>query len=135
MPFEMGSFSLGFVAGGLVIQLGNHLLAKSRDKESRDVKDFNAAADILAEFLIKERCGPMPATNFDFSAFRRVLKGKELREFDEAVAEYHGTRRNAEIIFPNDPGPLVRIGGTGFYRDVNPIVATIDKLLLFTTRR
>ena len=69
MPIELGSFSFGFVAGGAVVGVINHFLAKSRDTESRTIKDFNEAADILDAILRKERHGPMPETNIDFSAW------------------------------------------------------------------
>jgi len=44
MPIEPGSFSFGFVAGGAVVGVINHYLAKSRDTESRSIKEFNEAA-------------------------------------------------------------------------------------------
>ena len=136
MPVELGSFSFGFVAGGAVVGVINHYLAKSRDIESRSVKDFNEAADILDAILHKERHGPMPETNIDFSAFQRVLRQKnELIRFERYVEEYHQARKNAEIVFPENRGDLVRAGSTGWYHDANPIVLAIDKLLECTKRK
>jgi len=49
MPIEPGSFSLGAVAGGATGAFIAHLLTKSRDKESRNVKDFNEASKAFRE--------------------------------------------------------------------------------------
>ena len=76
----------------------------------------------------------MPTTNIDFSAFRRVLAGKELVRFDKCVEEYHQAKRNAEIVFPQKTEGFVRIS-SGWYHDVNPIVTEIDKLMKFTKRK
>ena len=134
MPVELGSFSFGFVAGGAVVGVINHFLAKSRDTETRTIKDFNEAADKLDAILRKERQGPMPETNLDFSELRRVIKGRELSRFDECVEKYHQAKRNAEIVFPENNGPLIRIS-TGWYHDANPIILVIDELRKFTERK
>lgn len=54
MPIELGSFSLGSVAGGVVGIIAGHYLTKSRDKETRVIKHFNDAAHIFREAFIPE---------------------------------------------------------------------------------
>ncbi len=44
MPIELGSFSLGAVAGGAVIAVISHYLTKSRNIEDRKIKEYNEAA-------------------------------------------------------------------------------------------
>jgi hypothetical protein len=134
MPIELGSFSLGSVAGTIVGGIAGHYLTKVRDKEARDIKDFNTAAEVLAGVLILERRGPMPTCNIDFSIFRRVLIGKELIDFDKCVEEYHRSISQAKIIYANDGGDLMRVGAS-WYQDANPIITEIDKLLEFTKRK
>lgn len=134
MAIELGSFSLGGLVGIFVGSLTTHFLSRSRDKENRDIKDFNEAAAPLAAILEKERNGPMPGTNIDFSVFRRVLKGKELEHFDSCVAEYHQVCRNTKIVNYENMGDVVVVS-SGWYRDVNAIVSAIDNLLECTKRK
>lgn len=133
MPIELGSFALGTVVGGVVVQYANHLLAKSRDKESREAKDFNAAADALDEVLAKERTSPVPGAEIDFYPFRRVLKGQDLTRFNQCVEEYERTVHDAEIYFQEYAGSIVL--GSGRYKDTKLVIAAIDKLLEFTKRK
>jgi hypothetical protein len=49
MPIELGSFSIGAVAGGLVVNFANHILAGVRSASDRKTKEFNQAA---AEFRL-----------------------------------------------------------------------------------
>jgi len=134
MPVELGSFSIGFVAGGAVVGVINHFLAKSRDEESRTAKDFNAAADIMADILRKERNCPTPGSNIDFFAFRRVLYKRDLARFDKCIEEYERAIKSAQIKHYDNSGGLV-ICGQGRFYDEAPIVAAIDKLLEFTKRK
>lgn len=134
MPIEIGSFSLGMVAGGAIVGVINHFLAKSRDIEARAAKDFNVVADALAEILIKERSSPNPSSNIDFSAFRRVVNQRELSSFDKCIEEYNKTKNDTVINDYKDSGPLVRLGSVS-YHDPTPIIAAIDKLLKFTIRK
>lgn len=55
MPIELGSFSLGAVAGSAVGGIIGHLLTGVRDKKSRDARDFNEVAEVMAEILRKEK--------------------------------------------------------------------------------
>jgi hypothetical protein len=52
MPIEIGSFSIGAVAGGVVIGLFNHFLSKSRSIEAIRITEFNkGAAAFRAAFV------------------------------------------------------------------------------------
>lgn len=134
MPIEIGSFSLGVVAGGLAVGIINHFLAKSRDIEGRAAKDFNAVADVLAEFLTKERDSLNPNSNkIDFSPFRRVLNKRELSRFDKCVEKYEKAKRDAVIDYSKSDG--IYCGGSAFYHDPTPIIAVIDELLKLTKRK
>ena len=133
MPIEIGSFSLGVVAGGIAVGIVNHYLAKSRVIEDRAAKDFNAAADILAVTLTKEMESPNPHSNIDFYAFRRVLNKRELCSFDKCVEKYEKTKKDAVIDYTKPDG--IFPGGSEFYQDPTPIVSEINKLLKFTKRK
>ena len=137
MPVEYGIFSLGALTGGAVVAGISHLLAKSRDGQSRHAKDFNEVAGVLAEILTKEKNCPSQLADPDFFAFRRVLGRRELPRFDQCIVEYQKVKKNAEIAHVPDESDsvLCRIGGSGWYRDAAPIVASIDKLLEFTKRK
>jgi hypothetical protein len=54
MPIEFGSFSLGAIAGGIVIGIANHYLSKSRNKEQREINEFNNAAAIFRDVFLPE---------------------------------------------------------------------------------
>ena len=54
MPIELGSFSLGAIAGGIVIGIANHYLSKSRNKEEREITEFNKAAAIFRDVFLPE---------------------------------------------------------------------------------
>jgi hypothetical protein len=131
MPLELGSFSLGAVAGGVAVGFFNHYLAKSRDEENRTAKDFNEIADPLSVILENERDAPSTLGNIDFTAFRRVLSERELKRFNACVAEYEKAKENSSIV--SDSGNFVRLGGS--YKDTSEIAAAVDKLLKFTKRR
>lgn len=133
MPIETGSFSFGFVAGGAVVGVINHFLAKSRDIESRGAKDFNDAADALAEILTNERSDPSTSSNIDFFALRRVLNDNELLRFNKCVTEYESVKENSPIKYDDEGSIYVR--SSGRYKDTKEIVAAIEKLLTFTKRK
>jgi len=129
-------YQLALIAGGFTIigaLLGNWISHRFSDYRDRR-KERNEAADRLDSVLRKEREGPMPKTSIDFSEFKRVLNGKELTRFNGCIEEYHQAKRNAEIVFPENNGPLIRIS-TGWYYDANPIVSAIDKLREFTKKK
>lgn len=133
MPIELGSFSLGAVAGGAIVGGINHLLTRIRDKENRTVKDFNEAANILAVTLTKERDMPNTNENIDFFAFRRVLSEKDLKRFNALVEEYESAKENSEIKY--DDANSVYARSSGRYKDTALIITAIDKLLKFTSRK
>jgi hypothetical protein len=127
MPIELGSFSIGSVAGTIVGGIAGHYLTKVRDKEARDIRDFNVAAEGLAKILEIEKVLPTPASgNIDFFAFRRVLGPRDLTRFDICVEEYETARKNAKTISKET---LIR------YHDITPIVAAIEKMETFTKRK
>lgn len=49
MPIELGSFSVGAIAGGALIGVANHFLSKSRNREDREITDFNEAATAFTD--------------------------------------------------------------------------------------
>lgn len=60
MPIELGSFSLGTVAGGVVVGIFNHFMTKSRNAEERKTKEFNCAATKFRGLVINELHGFHP---------------------------------------------------------------------------
>lgn len=140
MPIEVGSFSLGAVAGAvvgsLVTAVAAHFLAKDRDAQNRHIEVFNREADALAKVLREERESPHSSCKPDFSAFRRVLKDRELAKFDKAVEAYSSAKANARLTIDQVlQGDVVRVSGHSSYVDPAPIVTAVDKLLEFTKRK
>ncbi len=126
MPIEPGSFSFGVVAGGSVVALINHFLAKSRDVESRQIEYFNYVAGALNSDLVKERGEPSPLTKIDFNPIKSAFDKRTLNSFDSCVAVYHRTRK--ENLKRDEYGGC-------YFHDTAPIVAAIDELLKFTVRK
>lgn len=60
MPIELGSFSLGSVAGGIVGVIAGHYLTKSRNTEDREIKGSNDAAAKFRAAIITELTGLYP---------------------------------------------------------------------------
>lgn len=133
MPVEFGSFSVGFVAGGAVVGVINHFLAKSRDIESRTAKDFNETADIMADVLRNERNCPSTDSNIDFFAFRRVLNQRELSRFDRCVEKYKKAKEDSAIKCDDENSVYAR--SSGRYQDPTSIISVLDELLEFTKRK
>jgi hypothetical protein len=133
MPIEIGSFSIGVVAGGIAVGIINHYLAKSRVIEDRAAKDFNAVADVLDKILTTERDSPSPRSNIDFYPFRRVLSKRDLISFDKCVEKYEKTKKDAVVDYTKSDEIIC--GGYPFYQDPTPIISEIDKLLKFTKRK
>jgi len=52
MPIELGSFSIGVIAGGIIIGFANHFLSKSRNREDRTIAEFNKAATTFRNAFI-----------------------------------------------------------------------------------
>lgn len=126
-PSFVGIVAIFFSTIGIFI--GNWL-AIGRDKR----KEFNETADILAEIITKERGNLYPISNvIDFYAFRRILGKRELIRFDKCVEKYEKTKNDAVIDYSKADGPFC--GGSPYYHDPIPIIATIDKLLKFTKRK
>ncbi|MFH1075558.1 MAG: hypothetical protein V1753_01750, partial [Pseudomonadota bacterium] len=50
----LGSFSLGAIAGGIVIGIANHYLSKSRNRQEREITEFNNAAAIFRDVFLPE---------------------------------------------------------------------------------
>jgi hypothetical protein len=123
MPIEFGSFSLGALAGGIVIGIANHYLSKSRDKESRETIDFNKAADefrnaflpelaflkhnvvipenermytTLAEYL---QSGFINRHLKAFEIFRNYLSSKERKDIDKAWEQYCHDKDNSIALY------------------------------------
>lgn len=135
MPIGLGDVALGTIAVGAIGYVINHSLTKSRDKESRDIKDFNEQANILGLALEKMKKELSPFNdNIDFLPFRRVLTEKEQISFDVAVLEYEKSRENADVESHDNSGHDVIIIGC-YYSDPKRIIAAIDKLLKFAKRR
>jgi hypothetical protein len=108
MPIEFGSFSIGAAAGGFVVGLVNHFLTKSRDKESRAIKEFNEAAKSLRDAFGPELAALRSPSSDNpqedpgillfhafekhrvaVNAFRLFLKGIHQRSFDQAWHNYY----------------------------------------------
>lgn len=54
MPIELGSLSVGFVAGGIIVGIANHFLSKSRSKEAARISEFNKAAFLFRDAFLPE---------------------------------------------------------------------------------
>ncbi len=107
MAIELGSFSLGVVAGGLVVGIANHFLAKSRTIEDRNTKAFNVAAERFRDAFTEEIAsiqsrtqGTRPDNDEILEAafqkhlraineFRRFISEQDISAFNEAWDEYH----------------------------------------------
>lgn len=126
-------FSTGGAVGYLTRTLIDHRLAKSRDKESRNTKDFNEAADIMADVMRKERDFPSTESNIDFFAFRRVLSQNELSRFDRCIEKYKKAKVDSAIKYDDENSVYVR--SSGRYQDPTSIISAIDELLEFTKRK
>jgi len=136
MPIEYGSFSLGAIAGSFATAIVAHLLATDRDTRNRHIEVFNKEADALARVLREEREYPHSGCDPDFSAFRRVLKKRELVKFDKAVETYNSAKANAQLTIDEIlQGGVVRVSPYSSYKDPEPIIAAVDRLLVFTKRR
>lgn len=134
MPIDLGSFSLGTLAGSLIGVWAGHHLANVRDKNKRDAEDFNQAAELLAQTLKAERTGPKPTTNIDFNPFQRVLDKKELVNFNRCVDGYNQARSKPDNICTDESGNPMSVG-RWYYKNPNPIVEEIDKLIKFTEKK
>ncbi len=117
-------------AGGVATVIGIIIAVLINDRNN-----FNSAADILDAILRKERCGPHPFTNIDFSAFKRVLSKQENIRFDRCVEKYHQTKRNPENIIYDKNNTDLTHPSCCWYHDANPIIEAIDELLEFTKRK
>lgn len=135
MAIEIGSFSLGFIAGGIIVGFFNHLLAKSRDGEKMKNEQFNKSADNLYEILIKEKNNPSPRSNIDFSMFRRELNSRQRIRFDKCVDDYRIAIKKSKIDYPWDVDDSLQRISSGFYRDPSLITESIDRILSFTKRK
>ena len=85
MPIELGSFSLGALAGGMIVSLANHFLSKSRERESRKITDFNkAATDFQCAFIdAKQKLRDDPLADWN-----GVLNPDVLLEHERAALEF-----------------------------------------------
>ena len=129
MPVELGSFSLGAIAGGIVIGIANHYLSKSRNEEERF---YNKAADTFSVKVRTALIGIYPVTLpwldsilftkiqqsvLDIEAaaaeFMPVIKRKSeaaASELEATVKEYHDYCQQKKYekawyssMFPNSP--------------------------------
>lgn len=136
MPIEVGSFSLGAVVGTLIGAIASHFLTKSREAQNRHIDVFNREADALAKVLREERESPHSSCMPDFSAFRRVLKNRELTKFDKGIEAYSSAKANAQLTIDQIlQGDAIRISGYSSYIDPAPIIVAVDQLLEFTKRK
>ena len=115
MPIELGSFSIGAVAGSLVTALANHFLAQSRNRKERELQQFNTCADEFTKFfdgLLDKISNPIAGTSFDdpneenncvysilkssfddqgkaIEKFKRILSDKERDQFKQAWEAFY----------------------------------------------
>lgn len=154
MPIELGSFSLGSVAGGIIGAIAGHYLTKSRNTEDRKIKEFNEASakfrDAFKSELLSlntaltenyiDACDLLKAAFekhrlavFDFRLF---LKGKRQGEFEQAWRDYYGydEDQNVRVEF------LLKYAGRGFGGEEarnrrSLAIANIEKLLEFAENK
>jgi len=119
---------------GICIPLVMALIGSRISNTLNRRNDFNMAADVLAEMLIKERRGPHPMTNIDFSMFRRTLTKLQLIRFDRSEKAYQQAKRNTEIIYDKNNTNLIH-SSCCWYHDVSRIILAIDELLKHTKRK
>ena len=121
MPIEFGSFSIGAVVGGIIVGVTNHFLTKSRDKETRAIKEFNEAGKKLRAAFSEELAalrspiaddppdpyilllGAFERHRVAVTEFRRFLKGSSRRNFDTAWQEYYSYNNENDGEDPIDP--------------------------------
>lgn len=122
MPIELGSFSLGAIAGGIVIGIANHFLSKSRNREDRTIAEFNKAATTFRDAFLPEttflrynanigdlgsssdldellRFGYIQRHLKAMETFRDYLSPKERVNIDKAWQEYCYHPNNQNMLF------------------------------------
>ena len=102
MPVELGSFSLGAIAGGIVIGIANHFLSKSRTREDRTIVEFNKTASAFRKAFRQE---------IAFFRYNTGIKGAQ--STDGSIAQFLRTgmvHRHTEalIAFRKHLSPLQR---------------------------
>lgn len=156
MPIELGSFSLGSIAGGIVGAIAGHYLTKSRNTEERKAKIFNAAASAFRDAFAPELSaiknpsfdetvepvdlGTLLRNAFDkhrtaVTEFRRSLEGSRQREFDRAWHSYYAYDDTGDDVYEH----LVKYSPsyTGELRKEcrEFAIANIEKLLEFAQHK
>jgi hypothetical protein len=151
MPVELGSFSLGAIAGGIVTGIANHYLSKSRNEEER----FKNAAATYSSKIRTALVGiyPVPHPCWDSSHFPKIQQSvldietaaaefmssiKRKSELNAAVKNYHDYcqqrkyEKAAQLSwFPNSPRPRNESG-------INPVEEfknIVEHLLSFANEK
>lgn len=121
------TFGAGTVAGALAMKIIDNWLAKSRDAESRSIKDFNELADPLFAKLSKEQENPGGCfvTSMELEAFSRRLPARIRASFNRSVKRYH--KAKSKNCGTDDYG--------GPIHDTTSIVAAVNELIKFTNRK
>lgn len=124
MPIELGSFSLGSVAGTIVGAIVGNFFAIGRDWR----KEFNESADEIFIKLSDERryIGRWKGVSkIEFAVFRRKILPWKRKSFDKCEDTYHKARREKN-----------RQDSNGIPHQCTPeIREAIDNLQKFTNRR
>lgn len=119
MPIELGSFSLGSVAGGIVGTIATHYLTKSRNTEERKIKEFNQAADTFRSTILAELEGLYPnPTNWPSQKMMidKILRDK-LPKLQIAVAEFKPFLSTSRQVAFEEAWFVYRVGKDG--RDID----------------
>lgn len=112
MPIELGSLSVGVVAGAIIVGLANHFLSKSRNREDRTTVEFNTAVAAFRDAFRPEiafleyntglkgtqstngsitqflRTGMVHRHTDALIVFRKYLSPVQKRSIDKAWGEY-----------------------------------------------
>jgi hypothetical protein len=150
MPIELGSFSLGSVAGGIVGAIAGHYLTKSRNTEDRKIKEFNDASANFRDAFKSELLSLNTALTKDYIDacdllqaafekhrlavfdFRLFLRGNRQEEFDQAWRDYYGYDGDQKVKLEF----LLKYSGKGYGGEEArsrraAAIANIEKLLEF----
>jgi len=155
MPIEFGSFSLGAIAGGIVIGIANHFLSKSRNKEDRTIAEFNKAAKDFRDAFLPEvtflkhnaNIGGLGSSNDLFEilqfayvhrhlkaldVFKTYLTANDRIAVDKAWKEYCYHSDNQNILFLEQYSWKVANKGKDYEKRLKDVaLSRIEKILQF----
>lgn len=130
MPIEVGSFSIGIVTGGVVVQVINHFLTKDRDLS----KVFNERSEDLFISISKHAEGTGSGIHVDDKTRLLItpyISRRKRRGFQKAVENYNSAQNCNDGVYD----PVTGGGLTINERKVEHYRSCAEKLLCYLKRR